>query len=121
MEIDKQLSTYPNRLREFLSVAVERRLQPFRGVDLPALCDEIGLPAAPDDAPTKREYIRSRLEKLSHDDQARDVAASFVTRYPLGGYGNDATHALEELLWEAHEPYGSPRVRRAIWHRDLIA
>ena len=82
-----------------LCAAVESKLQPCRGVDLPALFDEIGLPHAPDDEKlTKREYIRSRLEKLSQGDQARGAAAKFATRYPVGEYANNATYEIEELL-----------------------
>ena len=112
---EKQLSTAPDRLLDKLCAAVESKLQPCRRVDLPVLCDEIGLPHAPDDEKlTKREYIRSRLEKLSQGDQARDVAAKFATRYPVGEYANNATYEIEELLWEAREPYVSPRVRREL-------
>ena len=38
----------------------------------------------------------------------------FVVRYPVGEYANDATYEIEELLWEAREPYISPRVRREL-------
>ncbi|MDE0189735.1 MAG: hypothetical protein OXQ90_00115 [Gammaproteobacteria bacterium] len=82
---------------------------------MPALCDEIGLPEAPDDeALTKAEYIRSRLSKLGKEEEVRSVAAEYITCYPLGGYGNDRTYDLEELLWEAREPLVSARVRREL-------
>ena len=110
-----QLSTGPDGLLHKLCAAVESKLQPCSRVDLPLLCDEIGLPCAPDDEElTKREYIRSRLKKLSQNDQARDVAAKFAIRYPVGEYANDATYEIEELLWEAREPSVSPRVRREL-------
>ena len=106
----EQLSTGPDRLLDKLCAAVESKLQPCRRVDLPVLCDEIDLPRAPDDEElTKRDYIRSRLEKLSQDDQVRHVAANFASRYPVG-----CTYEIEELLWEAREPYVSPRVRREL-------
>ncbi|MXW48874.1 MAG: hypothetical protein F4X81_02165 [Gammaproteobacteria bacterium] len=81
---------------------------------MPTDCDQIGLPDAPDDhALTKREYIRSRLARLT-PDEARAVAAKYVRCYPLGDYLNDGTYRLEELLWEALEPSVSKRVRREL-------
>ncbi len=115
MATEKQLSTGPDRLLDKLCAAVESKLQPRRRVDLPVLCDEIGLPRAPDDENlTKRVYIWSRLEKLSQDEQARDVAAKFAIRYPVGELANDATYEIEELLWDAREPCVSRRVRREL-------
>ena len=115
MGTEKQLSIGADRLFDKLCAAVESKLQPCRRVELPVLCEEIGLPCAPDDEElTKREYIRSRLEKLSQGDQARDVAAKFAIRYPVGEYDNAATYEIEELLWEAREPHVSPRVRREL-------
>ena len=111
----EQLTTGPDRLLDKLCAAVESKLKPCRRVDLPVLCDEIGLPLAPDDEElTKRDYIRSRLEKISQDDQVRHVATKFAIRYPVGEYANDATYEIEELLWEDQEPYVSPRVRREL-------
>ena len=115
MGTEKQLSVGDDRLLDKLCAAVESKLQPYRRVELPMLCDEIGLPRAPDDKElSKREYIRSRLEKLSQDDQVRDVAVKFASRYPVGEDGNDATYEIEELLWEAREPDVSLRVRREL-------
>ena len=115
METEIQILTGPDGLRERLCAVVESRLQPSRRIDLPVLCDEIGLPSAPDDEElTKREYIRRRLEKLSHDDEVRNVAAKFATRYPVGDDANGTTYEIEELLWKAREPYVSPRVRREL-------
>lgn len=113
MGTEDQKTTGPDRLRDMLCTAVELKLQPRLKRDLPTLCDEIGLPSAPDDRElTKREYIRRRLEKLSQDDQVRDVAARFAIRYPVREY--DKTYEIEELLWEAREPYVSQRVRREL-------
>lgn len=104
-----------NPLRNELCATVEAKLQPCRRVDLPALCDEIGLPEAPDDEGlTKRQYITSRLERLAREDEVRHVATKFVSCYPLGAYGNDGTYDLEELLWETREPLVSPRIRREV-------
>lgn len=111
----KRPHTPQNQLLNELCPIVEEKLQPHRRVDLPALCDEIGLPDAPDDEElTKAQYIKSRLAKLGREDEVRSVAAKYVTCYPLGGYGNDRTYDLEELLWEAREPVVSPRVRREL-------
>ena len=108
-------SSRSNPLLSVLSATVEGRLQPCRRVDLPTLCDEIGLPEAPDDETlTKREYINSRLTKLAGVDQVRNVTVAYVTNYPLGDYGNDRTYELEELLWETREPLVSARVRREL-------
>ena len=115
MGIDTRAQTASRVLLEQLCDAVESRLQPLRRVDLPALCDEIGLPTAPDSEKlTKRQYIRSRLAKVTEGDQARDVAINFANRYPLGTYGNDATFVIEEMLWQSREPEVSLRVRRGL-------
>ena len=112
---DEKQPAGPGPLLRQLRATVEAELQPRTRVKLPALCDEIGLPDAPDDdALTKAEYIRSRLAKLRTEDDARSVAVRFVSRYPLGGYGNDGTYHLEELLWQTREPHVSPRVRREL-------
>ena len=114
MPTGKRLGAAPDPLLTELHAIVEARLQRFRRVDLPAACDQIGLPDAPDDDTlTKREYIRSRSAKLT-PDEARAVAAEYVSCYPLGDAGNDATYGLEELLWEALEPSVSKRVRREL-------
>ena len=111
MPTDKQA---PDRLLSTLCAIVEANLQPHRRVNLPALCDQIGLPYAPDDETlTKREYIQSRLAKLA-PDEVRTVAARYVRCYPLGYYGNDGTYRLEELLWATLEPSVSKRVRREL-------
>ena len=89
----------------------------FRRVELPTLCNQLGLPHAPDDEDlTKREYIRSRLAKLAREDRMHTskVAAEFVRQYPLGKYFNDTTYGIEELLWKAQEPHVSLRVRREL-------
>ena len=115
MATETKLSPGPNRLRDTLCAAVEARLKPFPRADLPALCDEIGLPdAADDENSTKRQYITSRLAKLSQDDQVRDAAASFVRRYPLGECDNDTTYGIQELLWQPREPHVSLRVRHEL-------
>ena len=114
MPTDKQPPAAPEPLLSELCAIVEARLQPNRRVDLPTDCDQIGLPDAPDEETlSKREYIRSRLAKLVPDD-VRNVAARYVTCYPLGDYLNNRTYDLEELLWEAREPLVSPRVRREL-------
>lgn len=115
MRTDRRSSSPPNPLLSVLCATVEGKLQPCRRVDLPALCDEIGLPEAPDDQSlTKREYINSRLAKLTDEDEVRNVTARYVTCFPLGDYGNDRTYDLEELLWEAREPLVSHRVRHEL-------
>ena len=86
----------PSLLLDELRSTVEGRLQPFRRVDLPTACDEIRLPDAPDDKDlTKRQYLISRLERLTDQDDVRAVATEFVNRYPLGSSGNDKTYDLE--------------------------
>ena len=115
MGIDTRVQTASRVLLDQLCAAVESRLQPLRRVDLPAICDDIGLPTAPDNENlTKRQYIHSRLAKIAEGDQARDVAINFANRYPLGTYGNDATFFIEEMLWQSREPEVSLRVRRGL-------
>lgn len=84
------------------------------GDELPSLCDKIGLPAASDDAPTKRQYIRNRLANLVCEDEIRSVAARYISRYPLGDRLNDRTYDLEELLWKEREPLINLRIRREV-------
>ena len=103
------------RLLDAVLHAVETRLQPNRRVDLPALCDQIALPTAIDDPQlTKRQYIRSRLAKITTQARLNRVATSFAKLYPLCGYGNKATFQIEELLWEDDHPLVSLRVRREL-------
>lgn len=114
MSIDNQPAAVPDLLRKELCAIVESRLQPNTWADLPADCDQIGLPTVPDgDDLTKREYIRNRLARVA-PEQVRVVAEKYVLQYPLGYTGNNATYDLEELLWEALEPSVSKRVRRAL-------
>ena len=95
--------------------AVETRLKPNHRVDLPALCDQIALPAATDDPQlTKRQYICSRLAKITTQAKLNQVATSFVKLYPLGAHGNEATFQIEELLWEDDHPLVSFRLRREL-------
>ena len=114
MPTNTQPAASPDLLLSELRDIVEARIQPNRRVDLPVDCDQIGLPAMPDDkAQTKREYIRSRLAKLA-PDQTRVVAEKYVLQYPLGDLGNNATYRLEEMLWARQEPRVSKRVRREL-------
>ena len=117
MGTERQQSDGPDPLLDTLCAAVESKLQHYARVRLPTLCDEIGLPHAQNNEDlTKRDYIASRLAKLSQENQTkiRDVAAKFVSQYSLGEYGNDATYGIEELLWQAREPKVSVRVRREL-------
>ena len=117
MRIENQQSDSVIRLYEALSAVVESKLQPYPRATLPKLCNEIGLPYTPNDEKlTKRMYIRSRLVKLEQQENIRihDVAAKFVSQYPLGESSNDGTYLIEELLWKALEPYVSTRVRREL-------
>ena len=115
MGIDTRVQTASRALLDQLCAAVESKLQPLRRVDLPTLCDEIGLPTAPDSEKlTKRQYIHSRLVKIAEEDQAREVAINFANRYPLVTHGNHATFVIEEILWQSREPEVSLRVRRGL-------
>ena len=105
-----------SELFERLSDAIEARLQPERRVDLPELCERLELPDAPDDPRlSKRQYILSRVAKLSGADaQTRRVAASFAERYPVAS-GNESAYEIEELLWaDSGYPTLSKRLRREI-------
>ena len=103
-------------LFDVLAHAVESELQPKRRVDLPHLCNELGLPSAPDDEElTKREYIQSRVDRLHNmSKKTRLVALEFTKRYPLAD-GNEDTFKIEELLWKDKKyPIITKRLRREI-------
>ena len=114
-------------LRDRLFPAVEQTLRYSysRRDDLPALCDEIGLPDCPyEERFTRLKYIQARLAKITGDDQLREVAANFVNRYPLRLRGNAAAFEIEELLWRFGEREVPRWVRRklaaGLVHADLF-
>lgn len=112
-------------LRDSLFPAVEQTLRDSPRDDLPALCDEIGLPDCPYEKRfTKLKYIQARLAEVAGDDQIREVAANFVRRYPLGLQSNAATFKIEELLWQCGERRVPLWVRRklaaGLVHADLF-
>ena len=99
-----------------LSDAIESRLQPERRIDLPDLCERLGLPDALDDPNlSKRQYILSRVAKLSGDDaQTRRVAANFAEEYSVAS-GNESAFEIEELLWaDSGYPTLSKRLRPSL-------
>lgn len=101
-------------LRQLVSEAIIRRIQPQRRVELPALCDELGLPSAADDPDlTKREYLQRRLAKLPAAPTT--VAECFTSMFPVST-GEEASFAIEEMLW-------APRSDTEILekHRRLLA
>ena len=57
-------ATY-SELNALLRTSILGMEQPQRRVDLPTICDELGLPPGDDDVPTKAKYIESRLEPLN--------------------------------------------------------
>lgn len=86
-------------LRQLVSDAIIRRIQPEGRVDLPALCDQLGLPGAPDDPElTKRQYLQSRLDSLPA--APTQVAERFTSMFPISS-GEEASFKIEEILWEA--------------------
>ena len=113
---DTQHMSKPDPLFDILAHAVESKLQPERRVDLPRLCDKLGLPSAPDDQElTKRQYIQTRLDILHNmPEKTRPIALEFTKRYPVAK-GNQDTFKIEELLWkDAKYPTITKRLRREI-------
>jgi hypothetical protein len=93
-------------LFDLLSDAIMESVQPMRRADQPAVLDSLGLPPGNEDAETKAQYVRSRLDALSRERRSlAAVAERFAERFPVGG-GHAKTFAIEELLWSS-----SPRVR----------
>ena len=117
---EKQLSTAPDRLLHKLCAAVESKLQPCRGVDLPVLCDEIGLPHAPDD---------EKLTKRSTSGVAWRSSRK-VTRHamspPSSPPGIQSANTLTTRRTKSKNCFGrhgSPTSRRgyaASWRRHSI-
>ena len=103
-------------LFDILANAVVSRLKPELRVDLPRLCNKLGLPSAPDDQElTKRQYIQSRVDLLHNMlEETRLIALEFTKRYPVAE-GNEDTFKIEELLWkDANYPTITKRLRREL-------
>jgi very-short-patch-repair endonuclease len=105
-------------LRQVVFDGVMARLQPKSRAELPALCDAIGLPAAPDDpALSKREYIESRL-KLVPDQEVVRVGEKFLATEGAD-LPSDERYALEEGLWSALPSFSIPKKQRHLLARAL--
>ena len=104
-----------NPLFYILADAVESELQPQRMIDLPNLCDALGLPDPLYESGTKREYIRSRLAPLRQmPDETQPVAREFMKRYPVVE-GNRDTFKIEEFLWKNENyPTITKKLRREL-------
>lgn len=101
-------------LFECVARAIESTIQPKTRVTLPALCDSLNLPESPDDPGlSKRQYIRSRVDKLKDDPVLTQIVAKrFIEQFPISD-GHELSFELEEILWEASSyPNISIRVRR---------
>ena len=97
----KQPQALSTPLHHSLSRAVHRELGYSIKANLPALCDELGLPhACYEDTFTNWQYIQTRLDKIADADDLREVAAGFAHCRPLGLGANHPTFGIEELLWQ---------------------
>lgn len=101
-------------LRELLGEAIMRRVQPERRVDQPRICDQLGLPDAPNDPElSKRQYVASRLEQMPAVPVA--VAERFLEMFPVSSR-EPASYEIEEILWRA-----DPSLVIDEKHRRLVA
>lgn len=101
-------------LRDAVHGAVMSRLQPMRRVDLPAACDSIGLPEAPDEG-TKAEYVRSRLALVT---DPRPIAERFLAEHG-DSMPSRERYALEEILWSGDQSLQIPKKQRHLLARAL--
>ena len=102
-------------MRQRLESGIQVTIQPIRRKDLPSICDQLGLPPAPDDpALSKADYLKSRYPKT--DDGVLESSHRFVEEFPLSE-GHAATFDLEEELWATEGTAQIPRkVRHEIAH-----
>ena len=102
-------------LMRWLLPALGDQLRSSLRVDLPRLCDEYQLPpAAYEDRFTKRQYVETRLQKITDNNHLRAVAAELARRHPLHLHAGPATYEIEQLLWQDEETAQIPRWIRRI-------
>ena len=111
-------------LRERLSRAIHQKLRYSTKAYLPDRCHELGLPDARyEDTFTNKQYIQTRLDKITDADTLCRIAEDYTIRYPLGLPDNHQTFEIEELLWQDGDRQVPSWVRRKLVvgldHTDL--
>jgi hypothetical protein len=104
--MSRSLSPDVAKTLQLLQQALQSTVQPQRRVDLPEVCDKLGLPPSPDDPElTKAKYIASRYP--SKPELIRESARRFVDMFPLS-QGHHIAFELEESLWSAEHDIRIP-------------
>jgi hypothetical protein len=99
-----------DRLRDLLSAQVHSLSQSNRHVDLPGVCQTLGLPAPPDEG-SKRQRMLAAFEGVP-DSNLKSVATRLLENFPLD---SAPRYDLEETLWSDDSTVVIPKKFR----RDL--